>query len=310
MQSAVIVGGQVMVMGLLTLVGIYSRKMGYLDENAARGLSAFLLNVSLPGVMISSIYRVKEDRLLLGFGLALMLGIAFHLIGIVAAKLLVKKREGYEPHAERFAIVFANAAYMAIPLVRAALGEEATFYSTAIITVFLTFHWTYGIAELGGGFNLAKLTKNPCIISIVVGLLIFWFQIPLPAPVIDTVKLIGGLTTPLSMIIAGIFLSELKLSDLRGATVYWTCIVRNLVVPIVFIGLILLLGCANWFEGARIATIAAIYSCSCATAVSVILMSAALGKEATHAAKLVAISTIMSLATLPLLAAAADMLIK
>ena len=310
MQSAMIVGGQVMVMGLLTLVGVYSRKMGYLNESSARGLSTFLLNVSLPGVMISSIYRVKEDRLLIGFGLAFVLGVTFHLIGVVAARLLVKKREGYEPHAERFAIVFANAAYMAIPLIRAALGEEATFYATAIITVFLTFHWTYGIAELGGGFNIAKLTKNPCIISIVLGLLIFWFQIPLPTPIIDTVRLVGGLTTPLSMIIAGIFLSDLKLSDLCDLRIYRIAIIRNIIVPIVFIGVILLTGCAGWFESARIVAIASVYSCSCASAVSVILMSAALGKEATHAAKLVAISTIMSLVTLPLLAAAADMLIK
>ena len=61
-------------------------------------------------------------------------------MGELVAKLLIKNREGYNPHAERFAIVFANAAYMAIPLIRAALGEEATFYAAAIIAVFLTFH--------------------------------------------------------------------------------------------------------------------------------------------------------------------------
>ena len=213
-------------------------------------------------------------------------------------------------NAERFAIAFANSAYMAIPLIRAGLGEEATFYATAIIAVFLTFHWTYGIAELGGGFNIAKLTKNPCIISIVLGLLIFWFQIPLPTPIIDTVRLVGGLTTPLSMIIAGIFLSDLKLSDLCDLRIYRIAIIRNIIVPMVFIGVILLTGCAGWFESARIVAIASVYSCSCASAVSVILMSAALGKEALHASKLVAVSTIMSLATLPLMAAVADMLIK
>lgn len=310
MQSAVIVGGQVMIMALLTLAGIYSRKMGYLNEASGRNLSAFLLNVALPGVMISSLYRVKKQELLLGFALAFVLGIAMHLLGIAASKLLIKKREGYEPHAERFAIVYANAAYMAIPLIRAAMGEDATFYATAIVAVFLAFHWTHGIIELGGGFNSAKLVKNPCIISIIVGLLLFWFQIPLPGPVLDTIKLLGGLTTPLSMIIAGIFLSELKLSDLRGVSIYWAVFVRNILVPVVFIGMVVALGCANWFDGARNATVAAVYSCSCSSAVSVILMSAALGKDATHAAKLVAVSTIMSLATLPMLAALGDMLIK
>jgi len=78
----------------------------------------------------------------------------------------------------------------------------------------------------------------------------------------------------------------------------------------VFIGIIMLLGCAHWFEGARPAVIAAIYSCSCPSAVSVILMSASLGKNAVYPSKLVAITTVMSLLTLPAFAAVTEMLIK
>ena len=310
MQAAMVVGGQVIIMGLLTLVGIYSKKRGLLNEMSARHLSAFLLNVALPCVMLSSLYRVKKQELLLGFGLALLLGTLMHVIAIIASKLLIKNREGYEPHAERFSIVYANSAYMAIPMIRAAMGEDATFYATAIVAIFLLFHWTHGIIELGGEFNSAKLVKNPCIISVVVGLLLFWFQIPLPASVLDTVKLLGGLTTPLSMIIAGVFLSELKLSDLSGAKVYRAALIKNMLVPAVFIGVVMLLGCAHWFEGARPAAIAAIYSCACPSAVSIILMSAALNKDAVYPSKLVAITTVMSLVTLPTLAAAAEMFIK
>ncbi len=310
MQAAVVVGGQVIIMGLITLVGIYSKKKGFLNEVSARHLSTFLLNVALPCVMISSLYRVKKQELLLGFGLAFLLGVLMHILAIIFSKLLVKKREGYETHADRFSIVYANAAYMAIPMIRAAMGEDATFYATAIVAVFLLFHWTHGVLELGGEFNSAKLVKNPCIISVVVGLLLFWFQIQLPAPVIDTIKLLGGLTTPLSMIIAGVFLSELKLSELSGVKLYWAAIVRNIIVPVTFIGITMLLGCSYWFEGARPAVIAAIYSCSCPSAVSIILMSASLGKDAVYPSKLVAITTVMSLATLPALAALAEMLIK
>jgi len=310
MQAAMVVGGQIIIMGLLTLVGIYSKKRGFLNELSARHLSTFLLNVALPCVMISSLYRVKKQELLLGFGLALLLGVLMHVIAIIVSKLIVKNREGYEPHAERFSIVYANSAYMAIPLIRAAMGEDATFYATAIVAAFLIFHWTHGIVELGGELNSAKLVKNPCIISVLIGLLLFWFQIPLPTPLLDTVKLLGGLTTPLSMIIAGVFLSELKLSDLSGAKVYMTAVIKNIIVPMVFIGIIMLLGCAHWFEGARPAVIAAIYSCSCPSAVSVILMSASLGKNAVYPSKLVAITTVMSLLTLPAFAAVAEMLIK
>ena len=50
MQAAMVVGGQVIIMGLLTLVGIYSKKSGFLNEMSARHMSAFLLNVALGAV--------------------------------------------------------------------------------------------------------------------------------------------------------------------------------------------------------------------------------------------------------------------
>ena len=55
MQSAVVVGGQVVIMTLLTLVGIFARKKGFMNDAAARTLSAFLLNITLTCVMVSSI---------------------------------------------------------------------------------------------------------------------------------------------------------------------------------------------------------------------------------------------------------------
>jgi len=310
MQAAMVVSGQVTVMFLLTAVGIFSKKKGILNDAAARCMSTLLLNVALPCVMISSLYRVKEQALLKGFALAFILGIAMHTLAIIVSRVFVKKREGYEMHAERFSITYANSAYMAIPMIRAAMGEEATFYATAVVAVFLLFHWTHGVVELGGKFNSAKLVKNPGIVSVLAGLVLFWFQIPLPGPVLDTVKLLGGLTTPLSMIIAGVFLSELKVADIKGKDMYWAALIRTVIVPLMFTGIVALLGCGHWFEGARFAALAAIYSCSCPAAVSVILMSASLGKDAVYPSKLVAITTVLSMATLPAMAAIAEAIIK
>ena len=306
MQSAIIVAHQVTIMFLLTVVGIFCSKKGLLTEGVARYLSTFLLNVALPGVMISSLYRPMQYELLAGFGLTFLLAVLLHLLAILASRLLLCTREGQACRTERFGIIYANAAYMAIPLIRATLGEESTFFATAFVAVFLLFHWTQGITELGGGFNAKKLLYNPGILSVVLGLLIFGLQMPIPGPVIDTVRLLGGLTTPLSMIITGVFLAELRLSDLKSLRMYWTALLRTMILPLAAIAIIVALGAADWFSGADTACLAAIYCFSCPSAVSVILLSASLGKEVLYPSSLVAVTTVISLITLPVVAVVAN----
>lgn len=309
MQSAMIVAQQVTMMFLLILVGIYSRRKNMLSDDSARCFSTFLLNVALPCSMVSSLYVEKKPHLLPGFALALALGAAMHGIGALCAKMLIKEREGEKSHAERFALVFANSAYMAIPLVKAAMGEEAAFYPVAFVAMFMIWHWTYGISELGGALSADKVLKNPCIIAILVGFAIFWFEIPIPEAVMGTVRLLGGLTSSLSMIIAGVFLADVKISDMRGGNMYYLAFLRCVAVPAVIFALLSIGGVSNWFEGARQAVMASLYCYSCPSAVSVILLSASLKRDAVYPSQLVALTTVASLVTLPMISAAAELFI-
>lgn len=305
MQSAIIVGQQVAIMFLLTAVGIFCCRKGILTRDVARYLSGFLLNVALPCVVLSSLYRPMRQELLVGFGLVFGLSVVMHLFGIAVSRLLIPKRDGQDCHSERFSIVYANSAYMAIPLIRATLGEESTFFAAAFISVFLLFHWTHGVKELGGHIQANKVIKNPCILGIIFGLLIFLFQIPIPYPVFETVRLLGSLTTPLSMIIAGVFLAQLKFSQLKSGRMYWAALLRTIIVPLGSIAIVWALGTHRLYEGALAASLAAVYCYSCPCAVSVILLSATLSKDELYPSSLVAVMTALSTITLPLIAALA-----
>ncbi|MEA5137194.1 MAG: AEC family transporter [Candidatus Fimivivens sp.] len=309
MQSAIIVAHQVMIMFLLTMVGLFCSKKGLLTEEVARYLSTFLLNIALPSIMLSSLYRPMQYELLAGFGLTFLLAVILHLLAIAASRLLICTRDGQACRTERFGVIYANAAYMAIPLIRATLGEDSTFFATAFVSVFLLFHWTQGVLELGGSFNPKKLLYNPCILSVILGLLIFGFQIPIPGPVIDTVRLLGGLTTPLSMIITGVFLADLKLDDLKSLRMYWAALLRTIIVPLAGIAIVVAVGASDWFVGAETACLVAVYCFSCPSAVSVILLSASLGKEVLYPSSLVAITTMISLVALPAIAVIANVLL-
>lgn len=308
MQSAIIVAHQVTIMFLLTIVGVFCSKKGLLTESVARHLSTFLLNVALPSVMLSSLYRPMQRELLAGFGLTFLLAVILHLLAILASRLLIVTRDGQACRTERFGVIYANAAYMAIPLIRATLGEQGTFFATAFVSVFLMFQWTQGVLELGGSVNPKKLLYNPCILSVILGLLIFGFQIPIPGPVIDTVRLLGSLTTPLSMIITGVFLADLKMADLKSPRMYWAALLRTVIVPLAGIAIVVALGASDWFPGGEMACLAAMYCFSCPTAVSGILLSASLGKDVLYPSSLVAVTTTISLVTLPVIAVVANTL--
>ena len=306
MQSAVVIVHQVVIMFLLIGVGAVSRKTGLLTEDTARYLSAFLLNVALPGVIFSSLYQPMRPELMAGFGLTFLLAVLLHLLGILASRLLVCGREGQVCRTERFVVVYANGAYVGIPLIRATLGEDSVFFATAFVVVFMIFHWTHGIAVLGGSVNVKKLFYNPCLVAVALGFLVFGLQIPLPGPVIDTVRLLGGLTTPLSMIVTGVFLADLRLSDLKNLYMYWVALLRTMLVPLAGIAVVAALGAPNWFLGADAACLVAIYCFASPSAVSVMMLSASLGKEVLYPSSLVAVTTAMSLVTLPVVALAAN----
>ncbi len=309
MQSAVVIANQVIMMFLLIAVGVISRKRGLLNEDSARHLSAFLLDVAMPGVILSSLYQPMHQELLAGFGLTFLLAVLLHLLGILASRLLLCGREGQACRTERFVVTYANGAYIGIPLIRATLGEQNVFFATAFVAVFMIFHWTHGIAELGGSINVKKLLYNPCLIAVALGFLIFGFQIPLPIPVIDTARLLGGLTTPLSMIITGVFLAELRLSDLKSLRMYWVALLRTVIMPLAGIAVVVALGAPNWFLGADMACLVAVYCFASPSAVSVMMLSAALGKETLYPGSLVAVTTAMALVTLPLVAVVANVVL-
>lgn len=301
MQSAAIVARQVLIMFFLAMVGFFSRKTNILTESAARSFSSLLLNVALPCAMISSVYRPRQEELLPGFLLVFVLGVLLHAGAILVSRLFIKSAEE-DRRTERFALVYPNSVYMAMPLISATVGEDGTFFVAAFVAVFLLFHWTHGVAELGGAGGILKIVKNPGIISVFLGMFLFWFEIPVFAPLMDTVSILGGLTTPVSMIITGVFLSDVKLEELKNARIYLVSLLRVVAMPAIALAVFSFFGIANLFYGAREACLVALYCFSCPSAVSVILLSATLGRDVRHPSKLVAVSTLISLITLPCIA--------
>lgn len=115
----------------------------------------------------------------------------------------------------RFATTFSNAAYMGFPLIQAMYGSEGVLYASVYVTVFNILLWTVGIVYVSESMSFKELLKKivtcPPIISVAVGLVIFLARIPVADVLKDTFNVVGGMNTPLSMIITGITISQFPL---------------------------------------------------------------------------------------------------
>ena len=143
-----------------------------------------------------------------------LLAAAAYGIFIAAVHLLIRPKPGRETEIERFSAIYSNCGFMGIPLASAILGNEGVFYTTAFLSVFFCFAWTHGIMLLTGQHDRKALLKklcSPTMIGIVIGLLLFFFRIPLPDLLGKTFGYVASMNTPMAMVASGISVAQVSM---------------------------------------------------------------------------------------------------
>ena len=311
---AAIVGGQVAVMFMLIAVGILCNKTGLFPESATGPCINLLLLVVSPAIIMGRFMRPAQPGGLSMVLLSAAMIIVVLFISVGLAALLIPKREGTNYSVERVTAAAGNTGFMGIPLVVAALGEEAMIYAAIYVALFQAFNWTFWAKELGGeNYTLTakKLLTNPAIISIVVGFACYALQITLPGLMLDALDYLANLNTGLSMFIMGVFLGGIRRSELKiDRHAVWALFLRLLLIPIVIVVLFRLVGAGSWGAASYIPVMANIIGTACPAAIVVILLSKRTGRcNPRYGSVLVALSTLLSLVTLPLVVGLAEKLL-
>lgn len=304
MEVAGIVLHQVIIMFLLLIVGIVLLKRGVITEAATRVFCNLLLIIVVPCTIISSYYQPFSKEKVLQIALSFALAAVFHFIAIFLSRVLIRKGEDERYRMERLGVVYSNCGFMGFPLLSALLGEEGIFLGAGFIALLNIFIWIEGVRTLKDGqkVGIKKALANPGCIGVAIGLVLYFTQIRLPDTVIETVDYLGSMNTPLAMVITGVFLAGVSVKaavkDVRAMLV---ALIKTIFIPLIFVGGVALLGVATWFDGARDVCIAIAVCASCPTAASIILIPASMNMDGREGAKLMAISTLFSIVTLPLM---------
>ena len=222
---------QIAIMALLVLVGIYLSRRGFLSEQGTRDLGAILIRVIIPVVVVKSFITPFSAQRLQQLGLSFVLALLSYVLAMALSWLVFGKRR----RIENFAAAFCNAGFIGIPLAQAVIGEEGVFFIASSIALLNLFQWTYGVYIMTDDRNAISaktIVKNPVVIAIVIGLLLFLTRLPVPPVVVSTLGYIAGMNTPVAMILLGTYMARLPIRQILLEKRAYLCVVlRLLVIP-------------------------------------------------------------------------------
>jgi len=291
---------QVLVLFLVILVGFVAKKRKMITDEVSQKLSGLLLYVTMPFMIIVSFHVEFSMQMLRNAGIVFVLAVAAHVFSIILGVLLFCKFTPSISKIMRFSAVFSNCAFMGFPVIDGLFGRDGIFYASIYISVFHIFIWTYGVGLFSGGFDLRDTKKmfkailNPGIISVAIGLIIFVSQIKLPAPLYQALSMVGGMTTPLSMLIVGALLADASFKGVMFKWhLYYGVLVRLLLIPLlVFLGL-RMFAIPSMLLGITVVLTAM------PIAVNTAIFAEKYGGDAKLASQYIALSTLLSIITIP-----------
>lgn len=299
---------QMVVLFIILMLGYVGGKTKILTPKDNKPLSTMVNCITNPcGVLYSAlcVERAMENGevlKLIGISIIMYFGL------ILVAQLLTKvmKVQPDQQGQYRFMMVFSNVGYMGIPVVRVVFGEEATIGVTVCIMVFYLFIYTYGVRQICNepgqkGIDWSKAIC-PMTVSALVAIIGYLAGFRVDGVLKDTLKTVSNITTPCAMIIIGCALSSVPLKSVfTNWRLYIVSLMKLLVIPLAvyfllnpILGGSVLLGVIVIIMAMPIATI-------------ITMLSAQYDKDQTLAASSVFITTLLSVVTIPLLAAVLKM---
>lgn len=289
---------EVAVILILILVGYFTVKKGMFTKESLGSITSFLLYIVTPCLIVSSFLSAESGKLdgwtLL---LAAVLPALSIVISIALSYLFFRREPSGRRRVLRFSMIFCNVGFMGIPLVEGIVGSEGVLYGSFFIAVFNIFCWTYGYVMMGGGkVRLKALLLNPGLIGLVIGLPLYLLDVPVPALFVEPVELISALNTPLAMIVVGGYIAQVKLrAFVSDLAVYKMAVLRLVVAPLLYLALVWLLRPDETLLMSTVIQAATPVAANC------VLFAVQYDSDAELASKSVAVSTALSVVTIPLL---------
>ena len=286
------IASQVVILFLVVLVGALCRKLRFFTDETIRGVTQLVVNITLPVLTVYNMQRPFETRVLINFLLTLGLSIVAILAALLGSLFLFRNR----PHDKRAVLAnlegFSNSGFMGYPIILA-VNPDWMIYAVAYNIAFVFVTWTVGVSLFQGRQNISlkRVLLNPNVISAFIGFAVFCLNITLP----DTFASSGNTIVLLSMLLIGTRVCGIRPGDLKDKDYHIAAALRLIVLPL----LALLLLRPLHLDDCVWRTIYLLTAMPCGTLTA--MQAELYGGDSRFAARAIAYSTLLSLATVPVM---------
>lgn len=311
-------------MAIFLFIGFWARKQRIVEEKFSGSLAAFIFNFVFPCVVINALQIDYEPSQILSSGF--LIGISIVTMSMMLGLGLLVNWLGHKKDdMSRILLVdmmFTNFTYMAFPIMESLYGTMGSFY-IAVYTIpvrVLFYVVTPLIFSLGKGGpatlnkrqigrDAARALLSPPVIAVPIGLLIYFFNIPVPGTISAVIASLAKVASPMGMVLCGVTLAAIPLSKIwKEKRIVLITVLRLLVAPAMMLGLYLLLSMAVNMEPV-VAKVAILY-CALPAAATTTVLAIKAQSDATRAAQCVFVTTLFSVITLPVWAKLLDILVR
>ena len=291
---------KMVIFAVLLVVGYVAARKGFLSREFAKSASWLLVNVFMVGSIINSVLgsrpQLPPNELWSAF-----LVLVVMMVLVYAVATVCKFFDCSENAPQTFILMAAlNNLFVGLPIVQTLCGSEAVFYIGLSCIPYNILLYSYGVWVLkkGKGKKGIRLRDivSACLISAVVALVIFVFEIPMPRLVTELFSTVSAATVPVSMLVIGATLGPVSLKDaFSKPKMLILSLIRLVVTPLLFYFLF------RPFVSNQVLmlTVFVISACPCGTINTA--LSIQYGYDPTYSSELIMVTTALSMVTLPAL---------
>lgn len=247
-MSVTIILQQMGVICILVVIGIFLSKKQVIDEKTSKKLSAIVVDVCNPALILGSILSGHMTATHKDLLRAVALGAVFYII-LVGLGFLFPRILKSAPQDRKFynlITVYTNTGFLGIPIAKAILPANAILYVIVINIFYSLFFYTHGMALLHSGRNKSDTGApaeqsavnpllsilNPGTIMALLSLVVFWFDLSFPPIIANTIEYVGNATVFLSMALLGVSIARSGLlASLKNVRVWIYILLRMILFP-------------------------------------------------------------------------------
>lgn len=282
---------------LLMGIGYVLRKKNIMTAQGKSSLTDMIISIIIPCNIITSFCIEMTSEILRSCIQVLVVSIFIQIFCSILAHTLYNKYPHERKVVLQYGTIVSNGGFLGNPIAEGLYGSIGLLYASIYLIPQRIVMWSAGVSMFTESPSrkevVKKVLRHPCIIAVEIGFVLLITQLSLPSFLSKTINAIGNCTTPLTMMMIGAILAEAGLRGMVTKTTLTYSFLRLIVIPAA-----VMIGCRVCGIEALAAGVSVVLAAMPAGATTAILAEK-YNADGAFASQCVVLSTVLSMALLP-----------